>query len=104
MAEAPGILLAAGLDLGSSAVKSVVVQAAGDGVARVRAAAIERIRRRDPLAVAAEVFERAVAEAGTTRGDLAYVATTGEGDLIDFRTGHFYGMTTHARGALFVDP
>jgi len=97
-------ILSAGLDLGSSAVKAAVVQAAADGTARVRAAAVERIRRRDPLAVAAEVFERVLTEAGAARADLAYVATTGEGDLIDYRTGHFYGMTTHARGALFLDP
>jgi len=36
--------------------------------------------------------------------DLAYIATTGEGETVPFRTGHFYGMTTHARGALFLDP
>ena len=33
-----------------------------------------------------------------------YVATTGEGEEIPFATGHFYGMTTHARGALFLEP
>jgi benzoyl-CoA reductase subunit D len=97
-------ILAAGLDVGSSAVKAAVVEAAGDGSGRVRAAAVERIRRRDPLAVSGEVFARVVAEAGASRADLTYVATTGEGDLIPFRTGHFYGMTTHARGALFLDP
>jgi benzoyl-CoA reductase subunit D len=35
---------------------------------------------------------------------LAYVATTGEGEIITFRTGHFFGMTAHARGALFLEP
>jgi benzoyl-CoA reductase subunit D len=24
--------------------------------------------------------------------------------MVDFRTGHFYGMTSHARGATFLDP
>jgi benzoyl-CoA reductase subunit D len=38
------------------------------------------------------------------RAELAYVATTGEGELVPFRTGHFYGMTTHARGGLFLEP
>ena len=32
------------------------------------------------------------------------MATTGEGESVPFRTGHFYGMTTHARGGLFLDP
>jgi len=36
--------------------------------------------------------------------DVEYVATTGEGECVAFRTGHFYGMTAHARGALFLDP
>ena len=29
---------------------------------------------------------------------------TGEGESVPFRTGHFYGMTTHARGGLFLEP
>jgi len=32
------------------------------------------------------------------------VATTGEGESADFHTGHFYSMTTHARGAIYLDP
>jgi benzoyl-CoA reductase subunit D len=52
----------------------------------------------------AEVFAAALADAGLARDDLAYVATTGEGEMVTFRTGHFYGMTAHARGGLFLDP
>jgi benzoyl-CoA reductase subunit D len=33
-----------------------------------------------------------------------YVATTGDGESIPFRTGHFYSMTTHARGATYLQP
>ena len=36
--------------------------------------------------------------------EIAYTASTGEGELVDFRRGHFYGMTTHARGAVFLMP
>jgi benzoyl-CoA reductase subunit D len=64
----------------------------------------ERIRRRETVDVVTGVFDDALAEAGLTRGDLGYIATTGEGEVAAFRTGHFYGMTTHARGALFLDP
>jgi benzoyl-CoA reductase subunit D len=32
------------------------------------------------------------------------VATTGEGEGVPFHTGHFYSMTTHARGAIYLDP
>ena len=38
------------------------------------------------------------------REEVDYVATTGDGENIDFRTGHFYSMTTHARGAIYLDP
>jgi benzoyl-CoA reductase subunit D len=97
-------LATAGVDVGSSAVKVVVVEDAGGGDARVRAGRSERIRRRDLLQVTEEAFERTLEEAQVSRGDLAYIATTGEGEIVPFRTGHFYGMTTHARGGLFLDP
>jgi benzoyl-CoA reductase subunit D len=96
--------LAAGLDVGSSAVKAAVVETGAGPGARLRGSAVERIRRRDPIQVARDACAAACAAAGVDRGDLGYIATTGEGDMIDFRTGHFYGMTTHARGALFLDP
>jgi benzoyl-CoA reductase subunit D len=28
----------------------------------------------------------------------------GEGEAVSFHTGHFYSMTTHARGAIYLDP
>ena len=94
----------AGIDVGSSAVKIVVMEDAGDGGTRVLAKATERIRRRDPHVVTADLFRQCAEEAGVSSGEMAYVATTGEGESVPFRTGHFYGMTTHARGGLFLDP
>jgi benzoyl-CoA reductase subunit D len=103
-ADDPGTTLrTAGLDVGSSAVKVAVVEDGPCG-ARLLAGTSERLRRRDPAAVARDAFEDALRRAGTRAEDLAYVATTGEGECVPFRTGHFYGMTTHARGALFLDP
>lgn len=99
----PETIRVAGVDVGSAAVKVVVLDETEGGTAVVRASLGERIRRRDPQKVAREAFEHALAEAGASAGDLAYVATTGEGEMVDFRTGHFYGMTTHARGGLFLD-
>jgi len=97
-------LLVAGIDVGSSAVKVAVMEDAGERSARVLVARGERMRRRDSLKVTEELFESCLEAAGARRQDLAYVATTGEGDTVPFRTGHFYGMTTHARGGLFLDP
>jgi benzoyl-CoA reductase subunit D len=97
-------LRVAGVDVGSSAIKAVVLAEKADGRIEVLAAHTERIRRRDPQDVAAGLFEDCIDEAGVKRDELDYVATTGEGELLEFRTGHFYGMTTHARGGLFLDP
>ncbi|MGA7616476.1 MAG: benzoyl-CoA reductase subunit D [Thermoanaerobaculia bacterium] len=95
-------LVTAGIDVGSSSVKTAVItEANGDGP-RILALRTDRIRRRDLRAVIADAYRVALEEAGVERGDIAYVATTGEGEMVDFRRGHFYGMTTHARGAGFL--
>jgi benzoyl-CoA reductase subunit D len=91
----------AGVDVGSGAVKAVVMGFA-DGREEILAKLSTRIRRRDINDVVNEAFAQVVREAGVD--GLHYVATTGEGEDIPFATGHFYGMTTHARGALFLDP
>ena len=96
-------MLTAGLDVGSSSVKSVIAANAGEQ-ARILAARTERIRRRDLRLVVEECFAGALEEAGVRREDLAYIATTGEGEIVEFRKGHFFGMTTHARGALYLEP
>ncbi len=97
-------MLVAGIDVGSSAIKIVVMDEAGQQGARVLAKGVERIRRRDQNLVTADLFRQCVEEAGVRPADLTYAATTGEGESVPFRTGHFYGMTTHARGGLFLDP
>jgi benzoyl-CoA reductase subunit D len=102
--ETPSRLLTAGIDIGSAVIKIAVMETDEHTLERVVASRVERIRRRDPLPLTADLFESATAEAGVGVDDLAYVATTGEGEAITFRTGHFYGMTTHARGGLFLDP
>jgi len=103
MPDAVGIR-SAGVDVGSSAVKVALIEDRGDGDVDLLAFDSERIRKRDAIKVAEESFRKVLDRAGVARRDLDYVATTGEGDLVSFRTGHFYGMTTHARGALFLEP
>jgi len=94
----------AGIDVGSSAVKIVITEDDGKSEPGMIVGRNERIRRRDPQQVVESLFENCLAEAGIGRDELGYVATTGEGEMVPFRTGHFYGMTTHARGGLFLDP
>jgi benzoyl-CoA reductase subunit D len=95
--------ISAGIDVGTSAVKVALCSVEGK-TERVLAARVDRLLRRNPAAVAEEGYLAALQAAGVARGDVDYVATTGEGDLIEFRRGHFYSMTTHARGAKFLVP
>jgi benzoyl-CoA reductase subunit D len=95
--------ITAGIDIGTGAVKTVLFRVDGDDVEWLGKRA-ERIRRRDPMTLAEQSFEALLTEAGMERDDVAYVATTGEGENVPFRTGHFYSMTTHARGAVYLEP
>jgi len=97
-------MFSAGVDVGSAVIKVAVVETTEAGGERLVAGRAERIRRRDSLAVAQGVYDDTLREAGVGHDQMAYVATTGEGEAIPFRTGHFYGMTTHARGGLFLEP
>ena len=96
-------MLTAGVDVGTSSVKTVILRDR-NGEVEILAATTERIRRRDLKVVIEEGYEGALAQARAARSDIRYAATTGEGELVEFRKGHFFGMTTHARGALFLDP
>jgi len=95
------VTLTAGIDVGTASVKVVVMRVAGQEET-VLSRASGRIRRRSVSSVVDETFESAVSAAGLPAID--YVATTGEGEDTPIATGHFYGMTTHARGALHFEP
>jgi benzoyl-CoA reductase subunit D len=97
-------LLTSGVDVGSASIKVAILRDRGPAGAEVLAGRSERIRRRETAAVVEQTFADALAEAGLVREELDYIATTGEGENVPFRTGHFYGMTTHARGAVFLEP
>jgi benzoyl-CoA reductase subunit D len=97
-------ILTAGIDVGSSAVKAVVMRDRGAAGAELLIGRSERMRRRDPKQLAESLYAELLQQLGLARTDVGYVATTGEGEEVVFRTGHFYGMTTHARGAIFLDP
>jgi len=98
--------ITAGIDVGTGAVKAVVfdVEDGGNGEIKWLSRHIEKIRQRDPLKLARESYDAALEDAGVPADDVAYVATTGEAESLDFSTGHFYSMTTHARGGIFLKP
>ena len=92
-----------GIDIGSGAVKSTLFRVE-DGDPQWVAKRCERIRRRDPMTLAREGLDAVLAEAGLAQDEIDYIATTGEGENVKFATGHFYSMTTHARGGVFLRP
>jgi benzoyl-CoA reductase subunit D len=99
--ERSGTVVAAGLDVGTGAVKAAVIREEG-GAYELVSHATSRIRRRDIKTVVQETFDEVVVASGLRA--LHYVATTGDGEDVPFATGHFYGMTTHARGGLYLEP
>jgi benzoyl-CoA reductase subunit D len=88
-----------GVDIGSGAVKTVLFR--GEEWLAKR---VERIRRRDPMELARQGFDEVLKEHNLGEKDIAYTATTGEGENVKFATGHFYSMTTHARGGVYLEP
>ncbi len=96
------MVLSAGIDVGTNAVKSVVID--DEGTPRILGRSRMKLRGSELVDVIHAAFEASIDAAGVARTDLDYIATTGEGETIDFRTGHFYSMTCHARGGLFLAP
>ena len=94
--------MSAGIDVGSGAVKVTIMDTDGAHDHRMLAKASERIRRREVMKVVDDVYQAALDASGVDL--IHYIATTGEAGEVPFATGHFYGMTAHARGALHLAP
>lgn len=92
-----------GIDVGTGVVKTVLFEVDGEKNEWIGKKA-ERIRKRDPYKLAEDSMDELLKENGLTRDDIDYTATTGEGESLEFHTGHFYSMTTHARGAIYLNP
>jgi benzoyl-CoA reductase subunit D len=95
--------ITAGVDVGTGAIKVALFNVEG-GAETCLVKRVDRMRQRDPMKLAEQIYDDVLAEAGLRRGDVAYCATTGEGEALHFHTGHFYSMTTHARGAIYLRP
>lgn len=95
--------ITAGVDVGTGAIKVALFNVEGNAETCL-VKRVDRMRQRDPMKLAEQIYDDVLAEAGLKRGDVAYCATTGEGEALHFHTGHFYSMTTHARGAIYLRP
>lgn len=91
-----------GIDIGSNFIKAVLMEYSDNP--KIIDRQTEKIRKRDPSLIADEMTTSMLLKNNLKYEDLAYLASTGEGDLVKRKRGHFYGMTTHAKGAHFLFP
>jgi benzoyl-CoA reductase subunit D len=94
--------IAAGIDVGTSTIKAALFTVE-NGQSTWLSRFSMRIRQRDPIELSRVAFDQLLEDGKVNEKDVDYVASTGEGESIPFHTGHFYSMTTHARGAIFLD-
>lgn len=91
-----------GIDVGGSYIKGVLMDFSDNP--SIIDKKIEKIRKRNPVELSKNIIESLLLQNGLEHGDLDYLASTGEGEMIPKKTGHFYSMTTHARGGMFFCP
>ena len=94
---------AIGIDVGSGVIKTALFKVEGEKDEWLSRRDV-RIRQRDPFKLVDESIDYVIEKAGLKKEDIDYIATTGEGENIKQATGHFYSMTTHARGAIYLNP
>ncbi|HLB29671.1 MAG TPA: acyl-CoA dehydratase activase [Dehalococcoidia bacterium] len=94
------MIITAGVDVGASTTKAVIVNDAYKRLGR----AITRTGA-NLVGAAETTFQEAIAEAGLTEKDVEYVATTGFGRYtIPFRDVQITDLTAHGQGARFLFP
>ncbi len=91
-----------GIDVGGSYIKTVLMNFSDSP--KIIDKKTEKIRKRNPAHVANELINYMLAEQNKNINDLAYLASTGEGEMVKSKHGHFYSMTTHSRGGLYLSP
>ena len=95
-----------GVDVGGSYVKVVLMSYDHEnGDHQLLDKQTEKIRKRNPKDVATEAVDSILERNNLNYDkDIAYLASTGEGEMVTRKRGHFYSMTTHARGGKFFVP
>ncbi|MBK7128517.1 MAG: benzoyl-CoA reductase subunit D [Crocinitomicaceae bacterium] len=95
-----------GVDVGGSYVKGVLL-AYDDATQKhtIVDKQTEKIRKRNPKDVVVELVDTLLERNNLNYDkDIKYLASTGEGEMVEKKTGHFYSMTTHAKGGIFFAP
>jgi benzoyl-CoA reductase subunit D len=95
-------ILTMGIDVGGNYIKGVILEYSGSNHKLIDKK-VEKTRKRNPADVATEMIDYLLSRNDLTYDkDIAYLASTGEGEMVHRKTGHFYSMTTHARGGKFL--
>ena len=95
-----------GVDVGGSYVKAVLMAYDHDsGKHELLDKQTEKIRKRNPKDVVVDAIDMILERNKLNYDkDIAYLASTGEGEMVEKKTGHFYSMTSHARGGIYFAP
>ncbi len=91
-----------GIDVGGSYIKAVLMNYSDQP--SVIDKHVEKIRKRNPSDVCDEIIKYLLDKNKLQYEDIAYLASTGEGEMVTRKTGHFYSMTTHSKGGEFLCP
>ncbi|MBL7896841.1 MAG: benzoyl-CoA reductase subunit D [Bacteroidia bacterium] len=95
-----------GVDVGGSYVKAVLMQYDNEtGNHKLIDKQTEKIRKRNPKDVVVDAVDIILDRNKLNYDkDISYLASTGEGEMVIKKTGHFYSMTSHARGGIYFAP
>jgi benzoyl-CoA reductase subunit D len=88
-----------GVDVGSSIIKAVLMSYSDNPVKET-----EKIRKRNPEVLSDQLIDHLLERNNLKFSQITYLATTGEGEMLQRKRGHFYSMTTHAKGGVFLNP
>jgi benzoyl-CoA reductase subunit D len=95
-------LLTLGIDVGGSYIKAVLMSYSENP--QILDKKCEKVRKRNPSSLSNELVEYLLEKNNLQYNDIDYLASTGEGEMVTRKKGHFYSMTTHAKGGLFFHP
>ncbi len=94
-----------GIDVGGSYVKGVIMTYnTSSGEHKIIDKQTEKIRKRNPKDVVKDTVDMLLCRNDLTHENISYLASTGEGEMVERKTGHFYSMTSHARGGKYFVP
>ena len=89
-----------GIDVGGSYIKAVLMNYSEEPEILIKKC--EKIRKRNPSILSEEIINYLLEKKNLKHTDIAYLASTGEGEMVKHKKGHFYSMTTHAKGGQYL--